>query len=559
MLKHVLQYLLIIAAFVSLPFVLYFAIVAFGDVATEAQQEQETPEPVSPPPGPAVESPSTTPPPTAVPSDDTPGEGSILLDIDEVGAAFWLKRRDDGMYDAVANLSWVADGVDEIEEDPVMVLIELGLDEPLTASHFIETSWFNDGLTEDEAWAFTGATYIDSFVSDGSMLMRQLPWVVDGISKEESWALSSLADISDESDEAAIALMSKTWFGDGITEDESEALGLIAALSYKTGSASEFISMPFLESVEEADVLALASLYQLALLNWVTLTSPSEFDQLIAHPDIADGISDEEAVFVTLASNAYEFNPALAETLLDPSEIKLETRTVHLPLSGETVLMVVRTQSGSETSLDLLEASVRFVENYMDEPLPVSLVLLLYADAVESGFAGHNSGTAIVVHPDFDKDDDSFEALEAEFIISHEVSHFYWRASSHDWIHEGAAEFLSIAYAEDELGVYADELLADFSNNFDCIEDMTLSTLETLNSPQTDDCAYELGLMFYWDLRLALGHDDFQRGFRELYETGKDVWDPDSPEAWNITHIREAFGFNAAETENVIEKWYAGK
>ena len=76
-------------------------------------------------------------------------------------------------------------------------------------------------------------------------------------------------------------------------------------------------------------------------------------------------------------------------------------------MAGEVELVVVRTQPGSERSLDLLEESVRFTESYMGEPLPVNLVLLLYADTVQPGFVGHNSGTNIVVHPDFDRDDAS--------------------------------------------------------------------------------------------------------------------------------------------------------
>ena len=58
--------------------------------------------------------------------------------------------------------------------------------------------------------------------------------------------------------------------------------------------------MPFVESVEEADVLALASLYQLALLKWDRLTTSTRFDEFTSHPTVTDGITDEETVFITL-------------------------------------------------------------------------------------------------------------------------------------------------------------------------------------------------------------------------------------------------------------------
>ena len=318
--------------------------------------------------------------------------------------------------------------------------------------------------------------------------------------------------------------------------------------------------MPFMESVEKADVLALASLYQLALLNWATLTTPSEFEEFTSHPAVVDGITDEEAVFVTLASDAYEMNPGLSDTLLHLSEVITEARTISLPMAGEVELMVVRTQPGSARSLDLLEESVRFTESYMGEPFPVNLVLLLHADAVKPGFAGHNSGTNIMVHPDFDRDDGSPEADEAEFVIMHEVAHFYWYSSSQSWIDEGAAEFLTIAYAEDATGFDIGELLTmRFLGDYDCTDVTNLRLLEELTGPQAEDCTYDLGMLFFMDLHQALGTKDFQQGFRGLYLAGKDELDPDSPEARNIAHVREAFEFSPSATDTVIRKWYERK
>ena len=382
MLKHVLQYLLITAGFVAIPFALYFAVEAFSDVATEVEQEQKTqaissPSPILSPEPPAEPSPSPSSLSTPQVSEDArPAEEPSIWELDDVAPSFWLKKRNNGLYDVVANLHWIADGVDEdIEMEPVKVLLELSLDEPGIAIRFIEMPWFNDGLTEEEAWAFLALLYIDSFTPNASTQVSRSPWVMDGVSDFESWAITSLADIFDESPETANSLISKPnwectscgWFQDGLTEDEAEAVELLGLLSYKNGSASQFISMPFLESVEEADVLALASLYQLALLKWDRLTTSTRFDEFTSHPAIADGITDEETVFITLASSAYEVNPGLTDTLLDPSVVISETRTINLPMAGEVELVVVRTQEGSGRSLDLLEESVRFTESYLGE------------------------------------------------------------------------------------------------------------------------------------------------------------------------------------------------
>ena len=314
--------------------------------------------------------------------------------------------------------------------------------------------------------------------------------------------------------------------------------------------------MPFLDSIESTDVLALSSLYQLALLNWTTLATPSEFDEFMSHPEIADGITDEEAVFVTLASDTYEFNPSLTHRLLDTHVVTSETRTVSLPMGGEVELMVARTQAGSAKSLDMLEQSVRFAERYIGEPFPTNVVALLYADAVKPGFAGHNSGTNIVVHPDFDRDDGSIKSEEAEFVIMHEVAHYYWSGSSQAWIDEGAAEFMTITYAADALGLDQGELLSgEFIRDYDCTA-VNLKSLEEQTSSETDDCAYDLGLLFFLDLHQELGAEEFRRGFSELYLFGKDVLDPERPEARNVSHVRKAFEIRSDRAANVLRRWY---
>ena len=560
MLKHVLVCLLMTVGFVSIPFVLLLGVAVFSDVETAVELEQNTgglvSSPLSEPPREQVSSSSALAPAVAS-QDERVMEISGGQELDELEIAFWLKRRDGGLYKVVADLGWIADGVDEMEEDPAILLLELCLDEPAAAMRFIQTSWFNDGLTENEAWVFQALVYIDSFAANTSTEVSQFPWVIDGISNFESWALVSVAEMLYESPDAGNMLISRHWFKDGLTEDEASVVGLLGLLSDENGSASQFISMPFLESVEEADVLALASLYQLALLKWDRLTTSTRFDEFTSHPTVTDGITDEETVFITLASSAYEINPGLTDTLLDPSEDISETRVIELPMAGEVELVVVRTQPGSERSLDLLEESVRFTESYMGEPLPVNLVLLLYADAVQPGFVGHNSGTNIVVHPDFDRDDASSEADEAEFIIMHEVAHFYWHSSSHSWLDEGAAEFLAAAYAEHSIGFDMTDISpTGVMSDYDCADGTTLKSLEGMPGPQAEDCAYALGLLFFMDLHQAVGAEEFQRGFRDLYLAGEDWWEYKSWQARNMGDVRDAFESSTAGTEAIIADWW---
>ena len=559
MLKHVIQYLLLFGGVVSFPFLLYFAILGFNQIDAKGEGVvREASDSVS------DSVPEGTPNTDMAMSNEEVEEQEVLdvdevveeddiLGIDEVGEIFWLKRRDSRMYETVSNLGWVADGIDEMEEEPVAVLIELGLDDPALAIQYIERPWFRDGLTEDEGSAFLGLTYVDSFVAEGGNVVGLLPWVVDGISEDEAWAALALWNLGVDYPDVVITLIAKPWFRDGITSDEADALTALDLLSYKTGTAGRFVDMPFMDSIEETDVLALFALHQVALLRWRNFSDSSEFHRFIAHPTIADGITDDETVLVTLVSSAFRTNPDLAITLFEPGEVMVETRSIELPVAGEVDLVIARVEPGAARSMDHLESSVRFAERYMGEPFPIGTVVVLYADVLEEGIAGLNVGTSVIIHPEFDVDDGSEEAYEAEFVTIHEVAHFYWHSSSQDWIDEGAAEVLSLAYAEDSTGLEADELFSEWLAGYECPVE-SLAVLEAMDETEVGDCPYKLGLEFFFDVHRAVGQSDFQRGYRNLYQSAKDVWDYESEDARGIAHIKESFG--ATGTEQVISEWY---
>ena len=534
---------------------LQMVLTLFPENAANARSRQDTNE--SSPTSPAVlQSPAEE-------AHSSNGTEIGLVDFEEHPGIFWLKRDDTGLYELIANLHWVADGIDELEQEPYDGLVWLATDEPSLAVDFIEMDWFSDGLSEDEAWAFLGLIYVDVYGPDAEYATEMVsyqPWVTDGLDDGEAWALGAMPDILDESSGAARELMAKPWFRDGITELEGEAIEWLGALSYKTGSGTGLISMPFMESIEGTDVLALSSLQQLALYNWETLASPTEYEEFMDLPAIRDGITDEEAVLVVAGSGAYEQNPALAEKLLDPSDVMLENRSVTLPLAGSVDLVVVRTAPGAVRSMDSLENTVLFTEDYMGEAFPVRTVILLYADALDEDLLGVSNGASIIVHPDFDSDDGSLEAEYSEFITMHEVSHYYWHGSAHSWIDEGAAEFMSIAYAESVTGMDVDELLASgfLADDYDCDDISTLSDLERLSGARAESCSYTHGALFFLELRQALGPEEFRHGIRKLYHSGKNVLDPYSPDARNISHVRQSFEFSDEDAEEVIRKWYEG-
>ena len=490
--------------------------------------------------------------PTRVALPAMPAATPHPLEFSDFTNAAWLQQHDARLYTIVSELNWVSDGISDVESEPIRGLIDLCIDDPEKAIVLLETPWFTDAISEDEAWAFTSLVYLAYETPDIADDIVSMPWFADGIDGDESWAVSSVADIAYESPSAAEQLVSKTWFTDGISRDESWAISALGTIAFETGSVGEFVSMPFLDSFEPSDSTALVS------LDALMYESPEASGRLLSHPEIANGITDDETVLLTLAADVYETDPGLADRLLDSSEVLTETRDIDLPLTGEARLVIVRTQEGSPRSMDFLEDAVRFTESYMDEALPRNLVILLYADAVHLGFDGHNSGTNIVVHPDYDVDRGRVDDLYDRMILTHEVAHYYWHGSAESWLDEGAAEMISVSHAASDIGLDVTEIFdTGLAGLFYCPDADNLFELDKLPYQQAEECAYSLGPLFFLDLYSTLGPEDFRRGFRELYLQGKYAIEPDGPDARRIGHVEEAFRFRSEAVQEVIEIWYA--
>ena len=106
-------------------------------------------------------------------------------------------------------------------------------------------------------------------------------------------------------------------------------------------------------------------------------------------------------------------------------------------------MAIIRTNNqGADRSIDLLEHSVRNIEEFMAAPFPNGYVGLLFGNAVSGDSAGTYFGTHMAILARYDIDDDSYYADYAGHIIAHEVAHYYWNDND-DWVDEGASDFVA--------------------------------------------------------------------------------------------------------------------
>ena len=385
--------------------------------------------------------------------------------------------------------------------------------------------------------------------------LRALPWIRDGVEEEEREAAETLIFYAATDSSLFWDLESKTWLSTEAPRDLEEILGDVDnILALDPTSARKIVAMPFLDTLEPPDLLAMESLARLVH------SDLNAFHWIMAHPNVSDGITDEEAPVVALLAGINRTNPALLETVLDDSLVTVERRDISLPLAGSVTLAVIRTQPGATGTMDLLEHAVRISEKLIGEPFPVQYVALFFEDAVVSSYTGTNFGTHAAILSKYDREGVDLADDQAGEIIAHEVAHFYW-AGAKMWLDEGAAEFTA---AVSEYARTGRPLEPD---HYPCSQAANIVALEAQESTLGNEgsvCNYALGERLFFDLYRNLGEDSFRRGFRRLYLALEERDDAGAKPA-GIDEIRQVFNEEADLSTSirsdlidaVIDRWYS--
>ena len=469
-----------------------------------------------------------------------------------------LAVRDIAAAKFIADFDWLNDGITESERKALDALRSITVEHPSLAGTLLSLPWLGDQLTEQEGRMvrdFRSLARRDSPLAQQVADMRLLAGPVDRSLRSAIWALWKLYDI----DPGGLSFLSAyPWFKDGLAGEEVD---LVAELGYigrraETG-VQAIVNMPFLETFEPADALAVRALRRLADLDHEE--GSEHFQRVMDHPAISDGITDDEAKIVATLKGVSEHNPVLVDTLLDPAQVELEERTINLPLAEEVQLTIIRTRPGAKRTMDILENAVRSLEGYIAYPFPVKQVNYLFEDATRGSSFGSNSGTNITSKPR--ADEDSYSEQSAFRHIVHETSHYYWR-DQQDWMDEGAATFLEPILTNATIG----ELIA--LDKTPCAQAGTLAALESLDAEKGDpaySCNYSLGERLFHDLYRSLDENAFRRGFRNLYLRSQvdDADDGCEGTKLGICHLEAAFKADASDEENaavekVIARWYHG-
>ena len=416
----------------------------------------------------------------------------------------------------------------------------------------------HSALTEGSAAAQSAAVALlrlELEQPETAAVIMALPWVGDGIGPSEVNALLHLQELALDSPAVFRALAPRPWVQDGLDPDETTvvtALRGISGVSFTkrdAATALRIAAMPFLETVDGVDA---AAAHSLRSLFWES-DSEDYLGQVLAHPTLADGISDDEAFVVAALEVVVRDRPDLLDTLLDLGPGAVEKRISQFPLAGEVILSVLNVNPGGQSSLDRLEQILRAQEGFIGVPLPRSYVGLLVADATSASGGGGPTGL-ITVDPGWE---------ESDYIIAHELAHTYWNFFP-AWIAEGAADFMTTVSANKQFAPQ-DCSLGDTLSDLDQLYRELSESEQSTAVIRQSGCAYSLGRGLFLDLYDTLGDEAFRRGFGRLYVAMRDgeMDDECTSLERGVCYVKAAFvgdamPESAALAEPVIARWYYG-
>ena len=421
-------------------------------------------------------------------------------------------------------LPWVGEGVTGSQLERLRLLSDIARNDSTLAIAVARLAWFSGGLGENEVQSLR---LLLGFVSRDPELARNvanLGWFVDDVNGFELDALYALEEIAVLDHELARISSTLSWFANKMTLDENSAIWALSGLA----NVDVDLAVEIVDSLNLWSPRLVAN--SLISLRFFRNHSPPEFNVLAAKPWFADGLSRQDAAFITVLGGAIRW-PELYDDLVEAHYVK--STTIDAPVGGQVNVWLFSNKpiDPQDRLLDNFAQAISTAEDFLMVPFPDRDFLVLYADGHDLG-AAYNSGSHVVVHRSEGNDQ------VHPHTVFHETAHHYmYGGLGNTWLVEGGANFIAtIGLAQ--VGIRDLDRWPSFverSLRGGCLLDPGLGSIQDLNDYQTDfragrSCNYVFGEYFLHRLRTSMGHDAIGTALGEVYRTGREARRPLSEE-----------------------------
>ncbi len=332
------------------------------------------------------------------------------------------------------------------------------------------------------------------------------------------------------------------WVVDGLSDLERQVIDELLFLGVRNiEHLRTVLGMPFLQSLETGDILALDAMERLARHGLLTT--------LLDHPAVLLGITYAQTVRIAAAGTYYQ-NSTSPEKALDPHRTTVEGGHGPTGLTPSLQISIVRTAQGKPGTIQAVQEAVDSVEQVMQRPLPTDhVVLVLDDEAVTETYAGTNYGFAISYKAEYERPENPWEWRHLQKGLVHEIAHYYWSGNA-SWIDEGLANIHEYLY-----GVGAGLSPGQLSSRREGCEADDLKMLTAWGADKSNRqyrCNYYLGELLFRELLNALGAQEFTAKIRELYLLS--VAEQEAGRVPGIGVVREVFSGQA----DIVDKHWSG-
>ena len=389
-----------------------------------------------------------------------------------------------------------------------------------------------------------------------------LPWIADGIHYSERKAAQMLVDSANHYPDTFEALLEKPWVTDGdLTAAETDAIyGIRWTARRDEASALRILDMPFLETLEYDDSLAVLALHRLA-----RYADDGRFKVLMEHPTLEGGITDDLTTLVAAVGTIREADEV--ERMLNPGYANIEVYTGRTELTPELKISIVRTHSDPrpETMPELVRIA-ELLESTMQVPLPKPHLIFVISDwAVSVSSRGISQGKRYDFAYGLRGDREDTQRFASEYatvrpmlpsVMIHEIGHDYFGNELKSWLNHTPVKTFEYVYRLDGRDQSkTPENVLNIIQRRGC-EARNIQHLEEMNPPNNDRtntlCHHYLGYWMGRELLEAVGLEEYFARMRRLYHLKEELVAAGAEPG--IAEIRELF----PEHLEIVERYWSG-